>query len=167
MTEGAVVAAAVAAAKGLLRLEGTAEDAVLTRLVNGAIEAGEVYCGVRFTERTVEAALTGTGDWQALAERPVVAITGVAATGGGALAVDAHAVDIEGGLGRVRVPAGMQVLVTYRAGLAPRWTAMPAGVAHGVVLLAVHWFENRGADAMPPAAVVALWRPYRRLRIGR
>jgi hypothetical protein len=39
-------------------------------------------------------------------------------------------------------------------------------VAQGVVLLAAHLFEHRGDGATPPAAVAALWRPYRRLGIG-
>jgi hypothetical protein len=46
------------------------------------------------------------------------------------------------------------------------WAAVPAPVAHGMVVLAAHLFENRGRDDAPPAAVAALWRPYRRLGIG-
>jgi len=166
MSEAGVVAAVMAAAKGLLRLEGTAEDGVLIRLATAAIEAGEAYCGQRFVARDVKAAVTGRGAWQSLAERPVAAIADVAATGGAALSVDAYAIDVADGIGRVRLPAGVRALVTYRAGLAERWTALPAPIAHGVVLLAVHWFENRGADASPPAAVMALWRPFRRVGIG-
>lgn len=46
------------------------------------------------------------------------------------------------------------------------WAAVPPPVAHGMVVLAAHLFENRGRDDEPPAAVAALWRPYRRLGIG-
>lgn len=46
------------------------------------------------------------------------------------------------------------------------WQAIPAPVAHGMVVLAAHLFENRGRDEEPPAAVAALWRPYRRMGIG-
>jgi uncharacterized phiE125 gp8 family phage protein len=56
--------------------------------------------------------------------------------------------------------------VRYVAGAATRWGAVPAPVAQGVLLLAVHLFEHRGGAATPPAAVAALWRPYRRLGIG-
>lgn len=49
--------------------------------------------------------------------------------------------------------------------LGEEWEAVPAPVAHGIVLLAVHLFENRTADAAPPAAVAALWRPYRQVRL--
>ena len=167
MGEAGVVAAAVAAAKGLLRVEGTAEDAVLTRLTHAAIVVAEAFCGQRLVVRTVEQVLVGTGDWQVLAERPVTAIASVAATGGGTLAVDAYAIDVLDGVGRVRLPSGIRALVTYGAGLAEKWGTMPAPVAHGVVLLAVHWWENRGSQgAAPPAAVQALWRPFRILGIG-
>jgi hypothetical protein len=44
-------------------------------------------------------------------------------------------------------------------------SALPAPVMQGVVLLAAHLFEHRDASAAPPAAVAALWRPYRRLRL--
>jgi len=43
--------------------------------------------------------------------------------------------------------------------------AIPAPVMQGVVLLAVHLFEHRDGAVAPPAAVAALWRPYRRLRL--
>lgn len=46
------------------------------------------------------------------------------------------------------------------------WAAVPPPVAHGMVVLAAHLFENRGRGDLPPAAVAALWRPYRRLGLG-
>jgi uncharacterized phiE125 gp8 family phage protein len=167
MTDATVVAAAVTAAKAMLRLEGTAEDAVLTRLVKTAFEAGEAFCGQAFATRRVTETVRGTGAWQSLAARPVTAIVAVEATGGGALAVDAWTIDIVEGTGRVRLPPGVVALVTAEAGMAARWNALPAPIAHGVVLLAVHLFENRMQDAAPPAAIAALWRPYRRIGIGR
>ena len=41
-----------------------------------------------------------------------------------------------------------------------------APVAQGVAMLAAHLFDHRESDAVPPAAVAALWRPYRRLRLS-
>ncbi|WP_375402055.1 head-tail connector protein [uncultured Sphingomonas sp.] len=49
--------------------------------------------------------------------------------------------------------------------LATDWDGLPAGIAHGVVMLTAHLFEARGRDAAPPAAVAALWRPHRRMRL--
>ena len=46
------------------------------------------------------------------------------------------------------------------------WDAVPAPVAQGVAMLAAHLFDHRESDALPPAAVAALWRPYRRMRLS-
>ena len=84
------------ATRGLLRLEGSGEDALIGRLAETAVATAERFCG-----------------------SPL-----------------------------------------------PDWAAVPAPVAHGMVVLAAHLFENRGRGDAPPAAVAALWRPYRRLGIG-
>ncbi|MBB4619344.1 head-tail connector protein [Sphingomonas abaci] len=48
-------------------------------------------------------------------------------------------------------------------GLAESWSDLPPPIAHGLVLMAVHLFENRHAEIGVPIAVAALWRPWRRL----
>lgn len=158
----AVIAEAVAAAKAMLRLEGPAEDMLMTRLARTALAMGEAFCGQRLVAREFAQVLVGTGDWQGLSERPVGAIVAVEG-----VPVDAYAIDIAAGRGRVRLPAGTRATVRYVVGIADRWGGMPAPVAHGVVLLAVHLWENRGTDGLPPpAAIAALWRPYRVMGIG-
>jgi uncharacterized phiE125 gp8 family phage protein len=68
---------------------------------------------------------------------------------------------------RVVAPgAAARVAVSYRAGLAAGWEELPAGIAHGLVMLVAHLFEARGRDLAPPAAVAALWRPHRRMRLA-
>jgi hypothetical protein len=47
------------------------------------------------------------------------------------------------------------------------WDALPPPVAQGVVLLIAHLFADRDGTAAPPAAVAALWRPWRRMRLLR
>nr|WP_241769333.1 head-tail connector protein [Sphingomonas melonis] len=94
--------------------------------------------------------------WQRLAAMPVRGIIG-----GSGLGIDIDA----GGVGWVKVDGG-ETLVRYSAGLAAAWEALPEAVMQGVVLLAAHLFERRDGEAMPPAAVAALWRPYRRMRLG-
>lgn len=53
------------------------------------------------------------------------------------------------------------------ADLAVAWDAVPAGVAQGLVLLCAHLVEHREANAMPPLAIAALWRPFRVMRLRR
>jgi len=85
------------------------------------------------------------------------------------LAVGAYAVDIDAdGVGWVRVLAAGsagRVAVAYSAGLAMSFEAVPAPIAQGVAMLVAHLFDHRESDVAPPAAVAALWRPYRRMRL--
>ncbi|MEO7750897.1 MAG: head-tail connector protein, partial [Sphingomicrobium sp.] len=44
---------------------------------------------------------------------------------------------------------------------------VPEPIRQGVLRLTAHLFSARdGAGGEPPAAVTALWRPYRRLRLS-
>ena len=104
--------------------------------------------------RIVEEALPGSVAWQALGAVPVVAILS-----GGENAIDRD------GHGWVRTREA--VTVRYRAGLAEGWDSLPPEIAHGVAIMGAHLFDNRDAAAVPPAAVAALWRPYRRMRLDR
>lgn len=168
-----VVAAAAAAAGAYLRIA-EAPDAVLTQGAGTALALAEAFCGQRLIGRACEDAIGVGAGWQRLAQLPVSAILGLTGlpAGGGApfvLPVEAYAVDIAaGGIGWVRVTApgaATRVAVRYTAGLAAAWDALPEPVAQGVTLLAAHLFEHREGSAAPPAAVAALWRPFRRMRL--
>lgn len=54
--------------------------------------------------------------------------------------------------------------MSYTAGLADSWEALPAPLAQGAAVLVAHLFD--GGTAQPPAAVSALWRPWRRVRLA-
>ena len=60
-----------------------------------------------------------------------------------------------------------RVMVSYRAGLAADWNGVPEPLRQGITRLVAHLYTHRdAADAGgPPAAVAALWRPWRRMRI--
>ena len=158
-----VVAAAATAAGAYLRI-GAAPDTVLTQGAGTALALAEAFCGQTLIVRACEDVIGVARDWQRLSALPVRAIAGPVG-----LPVGAYAVDIDaGGVGWVRVTApgaATRVAVSYTAGLAVDWDALPEPVAQGVVLLAAHLFEHREGDTAPPAAVAALWRPYRRMRL--
>lgn len=166
------VAAAAAAAGAYLKIV-EAPDAVLTQGAATALALAEAFCGQVLIVRACEETIGTGSDWQRLAGSPVGAIDGLrglpAVGAAFELPVGTYAVDIDsGGAGWVRVSAAgaaSRVAVRYVAGLAATWDALPPPLAQGVVLLAVHLFEHRGDDAQPPAAVAALWRPYRRVRL--
>jgi uncharacterized phiE125 gp8 family phage protein len=88
-----------------------------------------------------------------------------------ALPSGSYAVDIDaGGDGWVRVlEAGgaTRVRVSGTAGLAVDENDVPEPIRQGVLRLVAHLFTARDGDAgEPPAAVTALWRPYRRMRLA-
>ena len=60
------------------------------------------------------------------------------------------------------------MLVRYGAGRAHDWNGVPEPLRHGIVRMAAHLYTHRDGEdgGAPPAAVTALWLPYRRLRLG-
>ncbi|WP_448662344.1 hypothetical protein ACG3SL_16990 [Sphingomonas sp. CJ20] len=162
-------ARAVAAVRQMLRSASAAEDAAIGGFADSALALAETFTGLALIARAMTETVESGAGWQRLAGSPVRAITGVqtvAADGSTApLAVGAYAIDIDAlGEGWVRAAHAGRLRVTYQAGLADDWDALPPGLAQGATLLAVHLFEAR-EGALPPAAVAALWRPWRRMRL--
>lgn len=158
-------------AKAYLRLESADEDALIARLVASAQGLCEAFVGQLLIRREVVETLRADGVWQRLGAAPVAAITlveGVDAAGTGtALPVGCYAVDIDGnGDGWVRAVGPARLRVTYSAGLAASEAEVPPAIAQGVTRLAAHLYAHRDDMSGPPAAVAALWRPFRRLRMG-
>lgn len=149
--------------KAFLRLDGSTDDALLAGFVRTATGLAEAFTGQRLIVRDIADPVGTDMGWQRLRGFPVVAITGVDGA-------DAFEVDIDlGGSGWVRVTAvaGAQPVARYRAGLAADWNGVPEPLRQGIVRLVAHLYAHRdAADAGgAPAAVAALWRPYRRVRL--
>lgn len=164
-------------AKGYLRIDGSDEDALLTTLVCAAIGLCERFTGLALfaTDRT-DTVPACSPEWQRLPATPVSAITSVASLdpSGAAttLAVGAYTIDIDAsgdGWVRLTAPVGTSRLqVGYMAGLAADWSSLAEPLRQGVLRLAAYLYAHRDAadDAGPPAAVAALWRPYRRMQLA-
>ena len=173
--EPPALGAAVAEAKSYLRVEGSHEDALVERLVQGSTALCEAFTGQWRLARAGSETIAASPSWTRLRPTPVRAILGVDALPleGEAvvLAAEDYAIDIDaGGDGWVRVTdAGeaRRVRVRFEAGLAPAWEGLPEPLRQGIVRLVAHLFTHRDdhAGAAPPAAVTALWRPWRRLRL--
>lgn len=148
----AAIAAVVGEARAFLRMA-DGEEPLLVRLAASAVEIAEAFTGTLLIARGVEERVAG-GGWQLLGAGPVSAIS---EAGGASIDIDAD--------GRGWVRAADAAVVRYVAGLAPDWAALPAPLAQGVVMLVAHLFDDRGGMAQPPAAVAALWRPYRQVRL--
>ena len=169
----AAIGEAVAATRAFLRSGDMGEEAVLTRAAGSAFALAEAFLGAVPIVATHEDVLTVNAQWQRLARAPVRAIAGVTGLPIGAapfvLPVETYAIDIDGaGNGWVRVMSSggaARVAVGYSAGLAVDWATLPMGVAQGIVMLTAHLVDERAAMTSPPAAVAALWRPWRRMAL--
>ncbi|UYY76655.1 head-tail connector protein [Sphingomonas sp. R1] len=168
----AAIAAACAAVKAYLRIDGSADDAALGTAVQTALTLGERFTGIAWIARDWQTWLARAPDWQRLPVAPVTAIGAVEAVGGDGAAtplpVSGYAIDLDArGEGWVRLALGehTRVRVTFAAGTATGWDDLPPPLAQGAVLLAAHLIEGRGEAGVPPAAVAAFWRPWRRLQL--
>lgn len=167
---------ALADLKRWLAITATGEDEALTALLGAALDACEAFTGAMPLAATCEEILPAHREWQALATRPVQAIAGIEGVPAEgprfALAPDAYEIDLDAdGSGRVRVlrqGAAGRLAVRFDAGLAPEWSALPGSLRHGAIRLAAELYRARdgAASVHPPAAVAALWRPWRRMRLA-
>lgn len=157
---------AIAAVKARLRIVSVDEDDLVAAFAEAALGIAEQLTGQALIARTMTQRIVGIGGWQRLAARPVRAIDAVADGAGVALPVGSYAVDIDGnGLGWARIDGGQVARASFTAGLAEDWDALPAAIRDGAAMLAAHLFDDRSGAAPVPAAVGALWRPFRVMRL--
>jgi len=169
--------AALAELKQWLAITTTRDDAGLSALLLTALDMCEAFTGQMPIESGCEEVLNVTSSWQTLATRPVQAITevqGIPSDGPRfILPADNYAIALDAdGTGSVMVmnPASAgRIAVRFTAGLASDWTGLPEPLRHGIIRLAAHQHRARDDDRagpIPPASVVALWRPWRRMRLS-
>jgi uncharacterized phiE125 gp8 family phage protein len=162
-------------AQAYVRIETGEEEAVLAGLIRTASGLCEAFINQVVIARPFECDLPASGCWERLPVTPVRSITDVStldSTGvSSPLSGGTYTVDIDySGDGWVRlgaVPAVSRVRVGGTAGMAEDENGVPEPIRQGVLRLVAHLFTDRdGAGTEPPAAVTALWRPYRRMRLA-
>jgi uncharacterized phiE125 gp8 family phage protein len=160
--------------KGWLAITTSKDDATLMALLRSALDMCEAFTGQVPLEALFEETLQASTEWQALTTRPVLAVTGVEAFIEGLqrtpLPTTQYAFELEAdGSARIRilrVGEARRFAVHFTAGLAAEWAGLPEGLRHGVLRFAAHLYRQRDdARAAPPAAVAALWQPWRRMRL--
>lgn len=170
----------LAEAQAFVRVESGEEEALLAGMVRSAAGLCEDFIGQAIMAREFRQTLKASGDWHRLGRTPVRSIDLVEAVldDGSAttLPSSAYAVDIDAsGDGWIRLigPAGAdRVRVAAQAGMATTANDVPEPLRHGILRLVGHLFADRdgggagGPGGEPPAAVTALWRPYRRMRLS-
>ncbi len=162
-------------AQAYVRIETGEEEAVLAGLVASASALCEAFLNRVVIAREFSVDVAASSAWQRLELTPVQAITSVAAVDVAGvetlLGAAAYAIDIDSsGDGWVRASqadGGQRLRVSGTAGMANDENNVPEPIRQGVLRLVAHLFTARdGAGGDPPAAVTALWRPYRRLRLS-
>jgi len=173
----AIPGAALGALKSWLAIGTGHDDTSLTQLLRVSLDTFEAFTGAMALEATVEEIHPAHAGWTSLAARPVHAIVqvdGIPADGSRfALPTEDYAIDLDADRGAqvrlIRQGAAGRIAVRFTAGLAGAWDALPDPVRHGAIRLAAHHFRSRDdpkAPGEPPAAVTALWRPWRRMRLA-
>lgn len=161
-------------AQAYLRVETGAEEALIVGLIRTSTMLCEAFLNRVIIARSFVEELPAAGTWSRLCNAPVMSIGAVDALTVGqsaaALPIDSYAVDIDAsGDGWVRAPAkaGGRLRVTGIAGMAEEPNKVPEPIRQGILRLVSHLYSERDGDrGEPPAAVTALWRPYRRIRLG-
>ncbi|MCJ8191773.1 head-tail connector protein [Sphingomicrobium aestuariivivum] len=171
-TEAGPMVVALGEAQAFVRVETGEEEALLAGLVRTATSICEQFLGTWLMRRSFETILSAGTGWQTLPMRPVASIDDVAAlrSDGSSmpLAAGEYEVDLDvagRGLIRCLAVASQRVVVSGTAGAAMSPNEVPEPVRQGVLRLVAHLFAHRDGDARPPAAVTALWRPYREVRL--
>jgi uncharacterized phiE125 gp8 family phage protein len=173
----ALAPAALDELKQWLAITTTGEDAALGALLLAALETCEAFTGLMPLEATCEEVLPAGTCWRALQTRPVQAVTGIEGIppegARFALAAEDYAIDLDADGGAhvrvIRRGAAGRIAVRFVAGLAPDWASLPDGLRQGAIRLAADAYRRRDGESQgrqPPAAVAALWRPWRRMRVA-
>lgn len=171
----ALPAVTMSEAQAYVRIETGEEEALLAGLIRTASGLCEAFVGQFVMARNFAVDVPASGRWERLEPGPVQSIVGVEAVDangvGSALPVGSYSIDIDArGDGWVRVvDAGgaTRVRVSGTAGMAADQNGVPEAIRQGVLRLVAHLFAARDGDGgEPPAAVTALWRPYRRMRVA-
>ena len=170
MGEYGPMAVSLAECKAHLRLERDDEDGLIAGFIRTAMALCEAFTGQSLIVRDGEQRLAATGGWQRITALPVVVITAVSGADGPWPSTEYETdIDVAGtGWVRLAAPGSAQPVVQFRVGLGGDWNAVPEPLRQGIVRLVVHLFTHRDASdaGPPPAAVAAMWRPWRRMRLN-
>lgn len=162
--------------KQWLAITTSRDDAALTALLHAATDTCEGFTRQMPITTLCEEMVPAMRGWHCLATAPVQAITAISAIASDGtmrpLDPGTYLFDIDGdGHGRINLLTSIaesRISVRFTAGLANDWNSLPQGLRHGMIRLAAHYYRDRndGGERAPPAAVAALWQPWRRMRLA-
>ncbi|MGB7417884.1 MAG: hypothetical protein WA918_01765 [Erythrobacter sp.] len=174
-----ISATGLADLKEWLGISRPGEDALLEGLLHSGLDMCEAFIGRVPLLAMIEERVHPHTGWHTLATQPVrrvVSVEKVASNGTrGALALEDFSVTIHASGGAaIAIPARLDadmLAVTFQAGIAADWETLPPALRQGIIRLSAQLYRERsraesGTLSTPPASVVALWRPWRALRLA-
>jgi uncharacterized phiE125 gp8 family phage protein len=162
-------------AQAYVRIETGEEEALVAGLIRTASAICEAFINQVVVAREFELDLPASGAWERLPITPVRSMTTVAAVDAAGVVTPldsgGYALDVDfAGDGWVRLEQAVdasRLRVGGRAGMAEDENGVPEPLRQGVLRLVAHLFTARDGDGGEvPAAVTALWRPHRRMRLS-
>lgn len=176
LTPPVLPAAAVDELKAWLAITDMSEDDALEGLLRASIDLCEAFTGRLPLACLCEEVHTLQTGWQAILAEPVRSIEAaeIVAEDGTRMALepgDYRAEITASAAGRFRIlRGGAEGLAALRftAGIAESWETLPASLRHGIIRCAAHFYHVRdhGEDEARLAAIAALWRGWRRMRLA-
>lgn len=162
-------------ARAYLHIDCDLNDPSLSSILLAAIGHAESFTGQILLQRNFRQTVSAGSGWQRLSLTPVTAVnsaTGIPADGAKfPMPQESWQYEIDAnGDASVRIRrAGLagRVEISVEAGIASGWEDLPEALRLAVLRLTGHLYNARdGDDDGPPAAVAALLRPWRRMRLN-
>ena len=155
------------------------DDEQLTDLLLAGIAMCEAFTGKAPLAQQVEERIPVREGCYTLSSRPVLSLISVEviAQDGSRVAMDPARFEFElrsdqtAMVNIISEGSGQAIAVQFRSGVASTWETVPAAIKQGLIRFAAFHYRDRdrsngGKSAgQPPASVIALWRPWRELRL--
>jgi uncharacterized phiE125 gp8 family phage protein len=163
--------------RAFCRIEDSVDDALLAAVVRAATDLCEAHTGLTLMDsRWVQTFAPPGPHGVMLARAPVRAVLTVSRIDASGTATALTSADYAVQYSDDRdarlllfavLDASERLGVEYRAGLASDPNQLPEGLRHALLRAVAHLYAQRDSGRLPdvPAAVFALWRPYRRVRL--
>jgi uncharacterized phiE125 gp8 family phage protein len=164
----AMLAVALQDIKSSLRLDTSADDALLAGWIRAAVGQAEDYLGYPLLTAEFEQYFHNERSALLLDKNPVREVLAVVQD---TIALLANEYEREDNKGMTRISIaqyGAKISVRYIAGVYAEPNEIPESIRAGISRQVVHLYTHRDAPdiAAFPNAVLALWQPYRQMRVN-
>ena len=161
----------LAEAKLFLRIEHTADDALITRAIQAAREAAEQYLRTPLLPQTWEYTVANPYRCEVrLPFGPAQSITSIIATdsagGTSILSASTYSLSVDGSMVLfVNTPSAEKIAIRYSASIAADAATLPALIKQGMLHHIAAMLEQRDGVVALPMQSIACYMPYRKIAL--